>query len=136
MPQEGSPRVTPLPHPCQRPFSQLSAPLLLAGGPGAGPEAQSCQPLGGHLDDHTTLLFRERQTVSGKVRTECQGLMASPHVAGSNTGAGGGVWKSLLVTVVTTNAFLVPTGGGASMIVGWRGAKKSSLNSASCCFSH
>lgn len=30
---------------------------------------------------------------------------------------------------VTTNAFLVPTGEGTLLIVGWRGAKKSSLNS-------
>ena len=123
--------MTPLPHPCQRPFSQLSAPLL-AGGPGAAPEAQSCQPLGGYLDDHTTLLARERQTVSGKGENRAPRARGSPTCGWQQHG---GMWKSLLVTVVTTDAFLVPTGRGAALIVGWGGAKKSSLNSASC-FSH
>ena len=93
-------------------------------------QAQGCSsanPLGGHLDDPTTLLSRKRQC-QAKVRRESQGCVASPRVAGSNTG-------DVEEFAGHHKCTPLPTGGGASLTVGWRGAKKSSLNSASSCFS-
>lgn len=74
--------MTPLPPPLPKPFSQLSAPLTFAGGPGAGPEAQSCQPLGGHLDDHTTLLFEDKRGVRQNLRTGARAPYMALHTCG------------------------------------------------------
>lgn len=108
--EEWLPCPTPAGNPrtcCQLRLNPL---LFLAGWPGTGPGMQPCQSPGGHPDDLTTLLSRERQMVSGRgenrVPSACGFLTCGWQ---QRVGKGNG----LLVTVVATNALLVPGRGGA-----------------------
>lgn len=123
--------MVPLPHPCQRPWRLLSVlfkSTFSCWMNWSRPRVAAPPSPGGHLDNLSSLLYRERQTVSGKDPNRVPRAVATQPgrcVAGSDMWGSGTVCWSLR----SPNALLVPTGGGASLIVEWRGAKKSSLNS-------
>lgn len=124
--------MTPLPDPGQRPWSLLLTPPKPTSSsrwlawnrprdaalpsPGGGGDTWITSP--------PSYPEKDKQCQS-RVRTKCQGLVASPHVAGSST------WESR--TIGRCGHHKCTPGAswrGASLIVGWSGAKKPSLNSA------